>query len=71
MINSAIKASFNSTYEQDPKLRAVTWDRIVAVAATDEEYRSLVEHIRKRFPKSRYELPEIICPIREALYCVI
>lgn len=38
-INSAIKSAFNSTYEEEPKLRAITWNRIVAAAATGEEYR--------------------------------
>ena len=71
IINSAIKASFSSTYEQDPKLRAITWDRIRAAAATDEECRSLVEYVQKGFPKSRHELPEIIrrfWPMKETLY---
>lgn len=60
IINSAIKASFNSTYEQDPKLRGITWDRTVAAAAMNKECLSLTECIQKGFPKSLHELPEII-----------
>ena len=72
-MNSAIKASFDSTFEQDPKLRAITWDRIVSAAAMDEECRHLREHIQKGFPKSRHELPETIrrfWPMKEELYCL-
>lgn len=72
-MDSAIRVSFNSTYEQDPKLRAITWDRIVAAAATDEECRSLAEFIQNGFPKSQHELPETIrrfWHMKEELYCL-
>ena len=72
-IDSTIKASFSSAYEHDPKLRAVTWDQIVAAAATDNECQSLAEYIQKGFPEYRHELPETIhyfWSMKEALYCV-
>ena len=73
IIDSAIKGSFSSTYEHDPKLRAVTLDRIVAAAATDDEWRSLAEYIQKGFPEYRHELAETIrCfwSMKEAIYCL-
>ena len=44
-IDRAMQASIISAYEHDPKLRAITCDRIVAAAATDEECRALAEYI--------------------------
>ena len=37
IIDTAIKAAFTSMYGSDIKLKAITWERIVAAAATDEE----------------------------------
>lgn len=36
-IDSAIKASVVSVYTHDPKMKAITWDRVVVATATDEE----------------------------------
>ena len=50
-IDRAMQASIISAYEHDPKLRAITWDRIVAAAATDEERRVLEQSTyRMDFP---------------------
>ena len=59
-IDRAMQASIISAYEHDPKLRAITWDRIVAAAATDKECRALAEYIQNGFFRSRRELPSKI-----------
>ena len=59
-IDRAMQASIISAYEHDPKIRAITWDRIVAAAATDEECRALAEYIQNGFPRSCHELPSKI-----------
>ena len=68
-----MQASIISAYEHDPKLRAITWDRIVAAAATDEECRALAEYIQNGFPSSRHKLPSKIqqfWSIADQLYCL-
>ena len=72
-IDSAVKAAFTSMYEGDQKLKAITWERIVAAAAIDEECRTLAEIIQKGFPESRGELPPVaraFWPMRESIYCL-
>ena len=72
-IDRAMQASIISAYEHDPKLRAITWDRIVAAAATDEECRALAEYIQNEFPRSRHELPSKIRQfgsMADQLYCL-
>ena len=62
-----------SAYEHNSKLRAITWDRIVAAAATDEEYRVLAEYIQNGFPRSCHELPSKIrrfWSMADQLYCL-
>ena len=56
-IDRAMQASIISAYEHNPKLRAITWDRIMAAAATDEECRALAEYIQNGLPRSHHELP--------------
>lgn len=73
IIDSAIKALFNSSHEQDPKIRAITSDRIVATAATDEECQTLTEYIQSEFPESYHDLRVIICQfwsMCKELYCL-
>ena len=73
MIDTAVKAAFTSMYESDPKLKAITWERIVAAAATDEECRTLANLIQNGFPKSRNDLPSIarvFWPMCEDIYCL-
>ena len=73
MIDNGVKAAFSSMYESDPKLKAITWERIVAAAATDEECRVLADLVQNGFPKSRNELPSIarvFWPMREEMYCL-
>ena len=72
-IDNAVKAAFASMYAGDSKLKAITWERIVAAAATDEECRTLAAVIQKGFPDSRNELPptaRVFWPMRENLYCL-
>ena len=56
MIDNGVKAVFSSMYESDPKLKAITWERIVAAEATDKEYQVLADLVQNGFPKSRKEL---------------
>ena len=37
IVNTAVKAAFTSMYGSDHKLKSITWERIVAAAATDKE----------------------------------
>lgn len=58
-----------SSYEHDPRLRAMTWDRVVA--AIDEEFRT--DYTRTGYPKSRHDLPSVFSqfwPMREEWYRV-
>ena len=55
-IDCAVQASIISAYEHNLKLRAITWDGIVAAAATDEECRALAECIQNGFTRSHHEL---------------
>lgn len=73
IIDTAVKAAFASMYGSDPKLKAITWERIVAAAATDEECRTIAHVIQNGFPKSRNDLSPIVrvfWPMREELYCL-
>ena len=73
MIDTAVKAAFTSMYENDPNLKAVTWERIVAAAATDEECRTLANLVQNGFPELRNDTPPIarvFWPMREDLYCI-
>ena len=70
IIDTTVKATFTSMYGSDPKLKAITWERIVAVAATDEECRTIIQN---GFTKSRNDLPLTVrafWPMREELYCL-
>ena len=72
-IDTAVKAAFTSMYENDTKLRAITWGRIVAAAATDEECMTLRDLIQNGFPQSRNDvspIARIFWPMREELYCL-
>ena len=72
-IDDAVKAAFTSAYDGDSRLKAVTWERIVAAAATDEECRTLAEIIPQGFPESRNELPTIaraFWHMQDDLYCL-
>ena len=37
IIDTVVKAALTSMYGSDPKLKAITWEKIVAAAAIDEE----------------------------------
>ena len=72
-IDGAIQASVISSYTHDPNMRAITWDKIVAAAATDEECRILAEYIQNGFPNSHHDLPPNVrqfWTMREQLYCL-
>lgn len=72
-IDQTTKASVIAAYTHDPKLRAITWDRIVAAAATDDECRTLASYILDGFPESRHELPLKIrqfWSMADQLYCL-
>ena len=56
-VDRTTKASIIASYMHDPKLRAITWERIVAAAATDEECQTFASYIQDGFPKSRHKLP--------------
>lgn len=58
-IDTAVKAAFTSMYDGNPKLKAITWERIVTVVAIDEECRTIAKVIQDGFPKSRNDIPPI------------
>ena len=58
-IDSAVKEAFTPMYESDPRLKAITWERIVAAAAIDEKCRTLTDFVQNVFPKLRNDLPSI------------
>ena len=73
MIDSGVKAAFMSMYENDPKLKAMTWERIVAAAATDKKCLALADLVQNGFPRSRNDLPPIarvFWSMREEIYCL-
>ena len=60
-------------YKNDPNLKAITWERIVAASATDDECRTLADLVQNGFPQSRNDLPStarVYWPMREQLYCL-
>ena len=66
-------ASIIAAYAHDLKLRSITWDRIVAAAATDEVCRMLATNILDGFRTSRHELPSKtrqFWSIAHQLYCL-
>ena len=72
-IKSRVKSSLAASYGSDESLKAITWDRIIAAAAQDEECCLLSNVINSGFPKTKDDLPEIICwfwPAREEYYVI-
>ena len=72
-IESGVKSSIAASCGSEESLRAITWDRIVAAAAQDEECCFLSNVINSGFPKTKDDLPEIICrfwPAREEYYVI-
>eukprot|EP00112_Aurelia_sp_Birch-Aquarium-sp1_P001605 Seg1173.19 transcript_id=Seg1173.19/GoldUCD/mRNA.D3Y31 product="Retrovirus-related Pol polyprotein from transposon opus" pseudo=true protein_id=Seg1173.19/GoldUCD/D3Y31 len=72
-IEEGIKSSLAACYDTDRHLQAVTWDRVVAAAAQDEECQLLSQTISNGFPPSKDELPELVrryWPVRDDLYTV-
>ncbi|MEL7377532.1 MAG: DDE-type integrase/transposase/recombinase, partial [Bacteroidota bacterium] len=59
-IDSSMRASIVASYTSDNHLRAVTWDRIVAASATDEESIPLSDLIKNGFPDSKDKMPSNI-----------
>ena len=59
-IDNAIRASISASYSSDQDLKAITWDRIVAAAAVDEECCVLSRTISEGFPENRHDVPSII-----------
>ena len=43
MIDSGVKAAFTLMYENNPKLKVMTWERIVVAAATDKKCLALAD----------------------------
>ena len=71
MIDSGVKTAFMSMFENDPELKAMTWERIVSAAATDQEYLPLADLVRNDFPRSHNDLPPIarvFWPMHEEIY---
>ena len=60
IIDTAVKAAFTTMYESDSKLKAITWERIIAAVTSDEDYRTIVHVIKNGFSKSRNDLPPIV-----------
>ena len=56
-IDRNMQVSIIAPSAQDLKLRAIIWNRIEAVAATDEECQTLATHVQNGFPMSSHELP--------------
>ena len=72
-IDSGIKSSLAASYGSDIGLKAITWERIIAAAAQDEEYCLLSNVITSGFPKAKDDLPEMIrrfWPSREEYYVI-
>ena len=59
-INDNIKAFFVASYRTDESFKAVTWERIVAAAATDPECIALAKAIKTGFPDTKAELSDSI-----------
>ena len=59
-INDNIKASLVASSRADESFKAITWERIVAVAATDPECIALAKAIKTGFPDTKAELPDSI-----------
>ena len=59
-IDNAIRASISASYASDQDLKAITWDRIVAAAAVDEECCTLSRTISEGFPENRHDVPLLI-----------
>ena len=59
-INDNIKASLIASYRADESFKAITWERIVAAAATDPECIALAKAIKTGFPDTKAELPDSI-----------
>ena len=73
VVDTAVRAAFTSMYKNDPNLKAITWERIVAASATDDECRTLADLVQNGFPQSRNDLPStarVYWPMREQLYCL-
>ena len=60
IIDTAVKVTFTSMYRSDPKLKAITWERIVAAATTDEECWIIAHEFQNGFPKLRNDLLPIV-----------
>ena len=72
-IEEGIKSSLAASYDTDKHLQAITWDRVVAAAAQDEECQLLSQAISSGFPPSKNELPELIrryWPVQDELYTI-
>ena len=59
-IDSGIKSSLAASYGSDISLKAITWERLIAAAAQDEEYCLLSNAIASGFPPAKDDLPEMI-----------
>ena len=59
-IDDNIKSSTAANYHADENLRVITWERITAAAAQDEECQLLCKTITTRFPASKDKFPELI-----------
>ena len=72
-LTDGIKSSLIASYKHDHHLQAVTWERIVSAAASDQECHDLTKVINQGFPMSRNELPVSIrqfWPLRDDLYTI-
>ena len=72
-IESRVKSSLAASYGSDKSLKAITWDRLIAATAQDEECCLLSKVISSGFPKTKNDLPDIIhhiWPTREEYYVI-
>ena len=73
-INQNMQASIIATYTHDPKLSAITWVRIMAAVATNEECQTLTTYAQDGFQKSHQKLLLKIQQFRliaDYLYCLL
>ena len=72
-INESIKLSRIASLKTDQYFQAITWERVRAAAAQDQECWELSIAINSGFPATKNKLPELVrryWPMRDELYIV-
>ena len=73
IIDTTVKAAFMLMYGSNPKLKVITWERIVTAVAIDGECWAIAHVIQNSFLNSCNDIPPIVWifwPMYEELYCL-